>query len=127
MIRPPPRSTLFPYTTLFRPQPGGRPVPVTCQVLAGRRAQCALVDRGCGKGRGPIRIRLPPRGSGPRRRAGGRFDGGPAPPGPRYLTGRGLLPGAWPPHASCTVAGRPERERGVAGDGRWSWRGAVAL
>src|SRR2546429_6244696 len=27
MIRPPPRSTLFPYTTLFRSQPGGRPDP----------------------------------------------------------------------------------------------------
>src|SRR5436190_12305331 len=28
MIRRPPRSTLFPYTTLFRSCPGGRPSPV---------------------------------------------------------------------------------------------------
>src|SRR2546430_12268742 len=26
MIRRPPRSTLFPYTTLFRSPPGGRPI-----------------------------------------------------------------------------------------------------
>src|SRR3712207_4573624 len=29
MIRPPPRSTLFPYTTLFRSSPGGAPSPVS--------------------------------------------------------------------------------------------------
>src|SRR5438309_3528090 len=31
MIRRPPRSTLFPYTTLFR-SPGARPAPVRCAV-----------------------------------------------------------------------------------------------
>src|SRR5438874_9945260 len=34
MIRPPPRSTLFPYTTLFRSQPG-----VVDPVLVGQRRQ----------------------------------------------------------------------------------------
>src|SRR5437899_8897391 len=29
MVRPPPRSTLFPYTTLFRSRPSGRTWPVT--------------------------------------------------------------------------------------------------
>src|SRR5260370_25300016 len=33
MIRRPPRSTLFPYTTLFRSQPGGRPRPLPAPVL----------------------------------------------------------------------------------------------
>src|SRR5437588_7008046 len=34
MIRRPPRSTLFPYTTLFRSRPGGAPPPR-------RRTRCA--------------------------------------------------------------------------------------
>src|SRR2546430_5936102 len=38
MIRPPPRSTLFPYTTLFR-SPPRRPAP------AGRRTGCAPIRR----------------------------------------------------------------------------------
>src|SRR5947209_13258164 len=32
MIRPPPRSTLFPYTTLFRSRPALRPVPPQLQL-----------------------------------------------------------------------------------------------
>src|SRR3989454_2910527 len=42
MIRRPPRSTLFPYTTLFRSQTlfeifgGGRPVPFTVEDLAAK-------------------------------------------------------------------------------------------
>src|SRR2546426_7868053 len=39
MIRRPPRSTLFPYTTLFRSQPGGRqhsaPSPARCRASCG--------------------------------------------------------------------------------------------
>src|SRR5690606_39410158 len=34
-LRPPPSSTLFPYTTLFRSYPPGRPCPRACR---GRRA-----------------------------------------------------------------------------------------
>src|SRR2546429_4288538 len=36
MIRRPPRSTLFPYTTLFRSQPGGFSIPAQA-VLAGQQ------------------------------------------------------------------------------------------
>src|SRR5688572_32672782 len=48
MIRRPPRSTLFPYTTLFRSQPG--------QVHVGK---CARVCRG---GNGSTRFAAPSRG-----------------------------------------------------------------
>src|SRR5947209_16518361 len=58
MIRPPPRSTLFPYTTLFRSRRGGRP--------AAQRAERGVADAvsagGDGRGAGPA-------GAG-RRRAG---------------------------------------------------------
>src|SRR5215211_8956846 len=39
MIRRPPRSTLFPYTTLFRSRPcrGARPAAVRCRPAGGRR------------------------------------------------------------------------------------------
>src|SRR5690348_17801805 len=37
MIRRPPRSTLFPYTTLFRSR-GGGPAPSRCLLLAGASA-----------------------------------------------------------------------------------------
>src|SRR3989449_10699764 len=37
MIRRPPRSTLFPYTTLFRSRPGGGPSPMIRDVVRGAR------------------------------------------------------------------------------------------
>src|SRR5438477_12742780 len=37
MIRRPPRSTLFPYTTLFRSPPGSLPEPIDPDVPADRR------------------------------------------------------------------------------------------
>src|SRR2546422_1296370 len=46
MIRRPPRSTLFPYTTLFRSTQGALPVPVALQVLRGAtRALAYAHDR----------------------------------------------------------------------------------
>src|SRR2546426_2161063 len=56
MIRRPPRSTLFPYTTLFRSQPGDRP---SADGEPGARA------RGC---------RRRARGRGERACAGGRLE-----------------------------------------------------
>src|SRR3712207_7020121 len=44
MIRRPPRSTLFPYTTLFRSAAGGR-------IPAGTRASGAPCPAGVGRGR----------------------------------------------------------------------------
>src|ERR1039458_5700397 len=52
MIRRPPRSTLFPYTTLFRsasevrPAPGGRPVQVPIGVLDERANGAVAVRAG---------------------------------------------------------------------------------
>src|SRR5256885_14664761 len=43
MIRRPPRSTLFPYTTLFRSEPGSLPLPHTTVVL-GRGPYSAADD-----------------------------------------------------------------------------------
>src|SRR3712207_8567222 len=59
MIRRPPRSTLFPYTTLFRSRAGGRPGgrerrPVRATRRAGARGQ--VLPGGLGRGllsRGP--------------------------------------------------------------------------
>src|SRR3712207_8676758 len=57
MIRRPPRSTLFPYTTLFRSQPArGRVLPVEVYLAGGQRLAYLLVppdtgpvdDRGAG-------------------------------------------------------------------------------
>src|SRR5436190_4698367 len=50
MIRPPPRSTLFPYTTLFRSQPqhGG--------VLGERDGPCALGDHAAQFGHGQLDV-----------------------------------------------------------------------
>src|SRR5947207_9751513 len=50
MIRPPPRSTLFPYTTLFRSRVGMRPsaprfVPETRRRLQGTLLNCHLYRR----------------------------------------------------------------------------------
>src|SRR3712207_7450201 len=42
MIRRPPRSTLFPYTTLFRSPDGGRQAPPSAEV-AGHRGREAVV------------------------------------------------------------------------------------
>src|SRR5436309_12330632 len=53
MIRRPPRSTLFPYTTLFRSLPPGRRA-----ALPARRARAP----GCGAGRRLRRGRRAPRG-----------------------------------------------------------------
>src|SRR6266511_6060065 len=47
MIRRPPRSTLFPYTTLFRSRPGARPASVR------GRARIARSSRRPRGGRGP--------------------------------------------------------------------------
>src|SRR3712207_7452051 len=50
MMRRPPRSTLFPYTTLFRSQSGARiPYVVEAWAVCSRRAQ---------KGQGQVRISL---------------------------------------------------------------------
>src|SRR3712207_6868432 len=38
MIRRPPRSTLFPYTTLFRSGPGGEAIAVICVVRPASRS-----------------------------------------------------------------------------------------
>src|SRR2546426_7600313 len=40
MIRRPPRSTLFPYTTLFRSQGGVRPLPHAPTALRSRGTRC---------------------------------------------------------------------------------------
>src|SRR3712207_7155033 len=61
MIRRPPRSTLFPYTTLFRSLPGRRAALRRSWAGAGRR-------RGRG-GRGRRRRASPARRGGPRARA----------------------------------------------------------
>src|SRR3712207_8003798 len=56
MIRRPPRSTLFPYTTLFRSLPrGGEQGPLGAGDQAGAARRAALVDRHreCGRGHGP--------------------------------------------------------------------------
>src|SRR3712207_9511609 len=99
MIRRPPRSTLFPYTTLFRSDSGlGRSsgtagVGFPADPVAGRRP---LVGRGARRARRPVAghrgaVRSPRRrrlaGPAPGGRGGGR--GGPPPPS---------LP--WPPPAA---------------------------
>src|SRR5687768_18063816 len=45
MIRRPPRSTLFPYTTLFRSEKGGRAIRCGCDSDARARAHQASVTR----------------------------------------------------------------------------------
>src|SRR2546430_11238575 len=42
MIRRPPRSTLFPYTTLFRSRRGARGGPLPVRAIFARRARSAL-------------------------------------------------------------------------------------
>src|SRR2546430_13063613 len=57
MIRRPPRSTLFPYTTLFRSRRGRHPAADRGRhrrhLLADLRAAAAAADRGRGGGPGP--------------------------------------------------------------------------
>src|SRR5688572_32777994 len=43
MIRRPPRSTLFPYTTLFRSKPA--PASSTCRSTSRARTACAVISR----------------------------------------------------------------------------------
>src|SRR2546430_5760784 len=53
MIRRPPRSTLFPYTTLFRSHLEGRPLPPVCAVPGAalkRGAFVTLTERGALRG-----------------------------------------------------------------------------
>src|SRR3712207_7583012 len=70
MIRRPPRSTLFPYTTLFR-SGGGRVA--GCFVLGSHRAQHATLSRRVAFGRIPPRRRRGDRlGIHPADRQGGR-------------------------------------------------------
>src|SRR3712207_8261265 len=44
MIRRPPRSTLFPYTTLFRSPPGLSPITVSPRALERLRARTTPID-----------------------------------------------------------------------------------
>src|SRR3712207_7603036 len=53
MIRRPPRSTLFPYTTLFRSTGPALPVvPHICPLCTPRAAHCPVNERGVGGLRG---------------------------------------------------------------------------
>src|SRR5438105_11985094 len=51
MLRRPPRSTLFPYTTLFRSSPRAAPVIVACRTASHRRRGTRGRFRGCHKSR----------------------------------------------------------------------------
>src|SRR3712207_7828140 len=53
MIRRPPRSTLFPYTTLFRSYPGGGREPLSPGRLGGRDARARRAGGGYGQGLAP--------------------------------------------------------------------------
>src|SRR3712207_7563641 len=46
MIRRPPRSTLFPYTTLFRSSRPSLSVPIQCSAEGGRRFSTTRCSRG---------------------------------------------------------------------------------
>src|SRR3989449_11629139 len=50
MIRRPPRSTLFPYTTLFRSRPVGEALPQTLSVAPLTDRRGAFPGRGAGQG-----------------------------------------------------------------------------
>src|SRR3712207_8343599 len=57
MIRRPPRSTLFPYTTLFRSESRGREEIIRvedCSVVFGRRAKQALEMRRSGSSKAEV-------------------------------------------------------------------------
>src|SRR3712207_7024767 len=58
MIRRPPRSTLFPYTTLFRSEPGGQPPEQPVQaVLAGELGgPLGMVPRGAQRGQPEVAL-----------------------------------------------------------------------
>src|SRR5260370_30989789 len=91
MIRRPPRSTLFPYTTLFRSPIRNEPEPGPAPRDALRRRSLCPADRelaGSGRGAAP-------------RRGRGRHDGGggPRPPASSasLRAGRDILPREPPP------------------------------
>src|SRR6266542_1629840 len=86
MIRRPPRSTLFPYTTLFRPRPHGhRPrEPPRVQALLGRRRTHARVPRARRRRAPPLR--------GPRPRRPRRPPDPPQPTGGQSPHRRGAVP-----------------------------------
>src|SRR2546425_5260834 len=58
MIRRPPRSTLFPYTTLFRSQAAVRHRPALGQEPAGHRAHAVAITHRHRHGHGPGRAGL---------------------------------------------------------------------
>src|SRR5256885_15003165 len=103
MIRRPPRSTLFPYTTLFRSRGDGGRVHPLGDDQAGGRVRCRC-DRAPGQEDGPRRghrVGLEGHGRGQDRGTGaGRLPGGPQPEPDRRphvrgavrdVTGRGAL------------------------------------
>src|SRR6266699_7161277 len=76
MIRRPPRSTLFPYTTLFRSAHGPRP-------RGRRRRALAYLVRGPGRASRARALRHPARGHAPQPRAPPTLEGRAARPGVR--------------------------------------------
>src|SRR5256886_15039336 len=97
MIRRPPRSTLFPYTTLFRSRRRGLPG----RLVAGRAHACVV--RGGG-------TRPHPRGGSPFLEPGGLPRGEPV-PGTVSVLRRHLVP---PPRGGARLGGTP---RGGPGPG----------
>src|SRR3712207_7058331 len=71
MIRRPPRSTLFPYTTLFRSAPGVQRSPHVVGRRHGGVGRQLLVEPPGHVGRDRDERRVGPRGLRPRPRAGG--------------------------------------------------------
>src|SRR2546430_10251811 len=57
MIRRPPRSTLFPYTTLFRSTPSARPRPESRSSRTAARDGCPSPPRAAGRWHAPARPR----------------------------------------------------------------------
>src|SRR2546430_15641416 len=103
MIRRPPRSTLFPYTTLFRSLPVERPV------FAPRRGPPQALPRPVVRGTGPARGAGLVAGAPPLVAGGVR----PAP--------RGFRPGLW----GAAGSGSPHRRRGGV-EGRFRGGSAAA-
>src|SRR2546429_5356714 len=58
MIRRPPRSTLFPYTTLFRSQGEARGRALRPDPLGGRGRACAGAGQACGGGGAGVKQRV---------------------------------------------------------------------
>src|SRR5437588_1402424 len=57
MTRRPPRSTLFPYTTLFRSSRSARPQATLTRPLASARGHLSLAGRGEERGAAPAPVR----------------------------------------------------------------------